>query len=180
MKKLGKRLIRLREGWERYPTLLGVDLADDPTRFCVGFVRLRGARPKNVYRNSDFLNEEIGNGFEFEFLGFCASSKWYVCIFNFRMENLDTYISGLSQRVEKLVAAQSDLKNENSELRSRNAELEQAVNDQKNVLSKLEEENKVVKIAKAVTDDDEDRKEQRKRLNELVREVDKCIALLNN
>jgi uncharacterized protein YgfB (UPF0149 family) len=50
----------------------------------------------------------------------------------------------------------------------------------KNVLSKLEEENKVVKIAKAVTDDDEDRKEQRKRLNELVREVDKCIALLNN
>ncbi|MGB0368680.1 MAG: hypothetical protein ACPGU4_10835 [Flavobacteriales bacterium] len=96
------------------------------------------------------------------------------------MENLDTYISGLSQRVEKLVAAQSDLKNENSELRSRNAELEQAVNDQKNVLIKLEEENKVVKIAKAVTDDDEDRKEQRKRLNELVREVDKCIALLNN
>lgn len=96
------------------------------------------------------------------------------------MENLDTYITGLSERVEKLVAAQSDLKNENSELKSRNAELEQAVNDQKNVLSKLEEENKVVKIAKAVTDDDEDRKEQRKRLNELVREVDKCIALLNN
>ncbi len=96
------------------------------------------------------------------------------------MENLDAYITGLSERVEKLVAAQSELKNENSELKSRNAELEQAVNDQKNVLSRLEEENKVVKIAKAVTDDDEDRKEQRKRLNELVREVDKCIALLNN
>jgi predicted nuclease with TOPRIM domain len=93
---------------------------------------------------------------------------------------LDTYISGLSERVEKLVSAQSNLKTENAELRSRNSELEQAVNDQKNVLSKLEEENKVVKIAKAVTDDDEDRKEQRKRLNELVREVDKCIALLNN
>ena len=96
------------------------------------------------------------------------------------MENLDTYISELSARVEKLVSAQSNLKNENAELRSRNSELEQVVTDQKNVLSKLEEENKVVKIAKAVTDDDEDRKEQRKRLNELVREVDKCIALLNN
>ena len=106
--------------------------------------------------------------------------KRYVCTFNFRMENLDTYISGLSARVEKLVSAQSNLKNENAELRSRNSELEQVVSDQKNVLSKLEEENKVVKIAKAVTDDDEDRKEQRKRLNELVREVDKCIALLNN
>ncbi|MDB4656234.1 hypothetical protein OAE48_05220, partial [Flavobacteriales bacterium] len=74
----------------------------------------------------------------------------------------------------------SELREENAKLQSRNSELEQVVSDQKNVLSKLEEENKVVKIAKAVTDDDEDRKEQRKRLNELVREVDKCIALLNN
>ena len=69
---------------------------------------------------------------------------------------------------------------ENSKLREKTAALEQEIIEQKNVLVKLEEQNKVVKIAKAVTDDDEDRKEQRKRLNELVREVDKCIALLNN
>ena len=106
--------------------------------------------------------------------------KRYVCIFNFRMENLDIYINDLTGRVEKLARMQSELREENAKLQSRNSELEQVVNDQKNVLSKLEEENKVVKIAKAVTDDDEDRKEQRKRLNELVREVDKCIALLNN
>ncbi len=96
------------------------------------------------------------------------------------MENLDTYISGLTSRVEKLVSSQADLKIENQKLKSQNQDLEQKLIDQKNVLSKLEEENKVVKIAKAVTDDDDDRKEQRKRLNELVREVDKCIALLNN
>ncbi len=96
------------------------------------------------------------------------------------MENLDTYISGLTSRVEKLVSSQAELKIENQKLKSQNQDLEQQLIDQKNVLSKLEEENKVVKIAKAVTDDDEDRKEQRKRLNELVREVDKCIALLNN
>ena len=96
------------------------------------------------------------------------------------MENLDIYINDLTGRVEKLARMQSELREENAKLQSRNSELEQVVNDQKNVLSKLEEENKVVKIAKAVTDDDEDRKEQRKRLNELVREVDKCIALLNN
>ena len=99
---------------------------------------------------------------------------------NFPMENLDIYISGLAQRIEKLVLAQADLQKENLRLQSRNEELERLVSDQKNVVRKLEEENKVVKIAKAVTEDDEDRKEQRKRLNELVREVDKCIALLNN
>ena len=106
--------------------------------------------------------------------------KRYVCTFNFRMENLDTYIANLSAKVEKLVRMQSELQSENLKLKGRNEELELVVNDQKNVLSRLEEQNKVVKIAKAVTDDDEDRKEQRKRLNELVREVDKCIALLNN
>ncbi|MCF8278043.1 MAG: hypothetical protein K9J17_15020 [Flavobacteriales bacterium] len=96
------------------------------------------------------------------------------------MENLDTYISGLAAKVEKLARMQAELKSENLKLKTRNEELVQVISDQKNVLSKLEEKNKVVKIANAVTEDDEDRKEQRKRLNELVREVDKCIALLNN
>ena len=96
------------------------------------------------------------------------------------MENLNTYISLLAGRVEKLANAHGQLLEENSKLREKTAALEQEITEQKNVLIKLEEQNKVVKIAKAVTDDDEDRKEQRKRLNELVREVDKCIALLNN
>ena len=96
------------------------------------------------------------------------------------MDNLNTYISGLAKKIELLVSNQAELQEENLELKAKNAELEQLVIDQKNVLSKLEEQNKVVKIAKAVSEDDEDRKEERKRLNELVREVDKCIALLNN
>lgn len=96
------------------------------------------------------------------------------------MDNLNTYINGLAGKVEKLVKAQEGLRDENAVLKRRNEELERLVSEQKNALSELEEQNKVVKIAKAVTDDDEDRKEQRKRLNELVREVDKCIALLNN
>lgn len=96
------------------------------------------------------------------------------------MEQLDHYINDLTAKVEKLAKAQAELRNENSKLGARNAELERLVTEQKNVVSRLAEQNKVVKIAKAVTEDDDDRKEQRKRLNELVREVDKCIALLNN
>jgi chromosome segregation ATPase len=96
------------------------------------------------------------------------------------MENLNTFLSQLNSKVEKLVQLQADLQSENTGLKRKNEELEQLVSAQKNALTELEEQNKVVKIAKAVTDDEEDRKEQRKRLNELVREVDKCIALLNN
>ncbi|MFM1876568.1 MAG: hypothetical protein RL266_2305 [Bacteroidota bacterium] len=96
------------------------------------------------------------------------------------MDNLNTYINGLIVKVEKLVKLQGELQAENMKLKSANESLERLVSEQKNALIELEEQNKVVKIAKAVTEDDEDRKEQRKRLNELVREVDKCIALLNN
>lgn len=96
------------------------------------------------------------------------------------MENLNTYIGTLTGRVEKLVKSQTELRGENAELKQKNAELERLVSAQKNALTELEEQNKVVKIAKAVTDGEEDRKEQRKRLNDLVREIDKCIALLNN
>ncbi len=96
------------------------------------------------------------------------------------MEQLDHYIKDLAAKVERLVNAQAHLRSENSKLSARNAELERLVTEQKNMVNRLEEQNKVVKIAKAVTEDDDDRKEQRKRLNELVREVDKCIALLNN
>lgn len=96
------------------------------------------------------------------------------------MENLDAYINGLASRVERLAKSQQNLRVENEGLKQKNEVLQRTIDDQKNVLGKLEEENKVVKIAKAVTDDDDDRKEQRKRLNELVREIDKCIALLNN
>ncbi len=96
------------------------------------------------------------------------------------MEGLDTYISGLTDRVGQLADSRTTLMVENQQLKTRNGELEHALDEQKNVLTELEEQNKVVKIAKAVTEDDDDRREQKKRLNELVREVDKCIALLNN
>lgn len=96
------------------------------------------------------------------------------------MENLDTYIVDLTHRVKALSQSHSSLKAENASLKLKNAELQAHITEQKNVLNKLEEQNKVVKIAKAVTENDQDRKEQRKKLNELVREVDKCIALLNN
>jgi len=96
------------------------------------------------------------------------------------MQELDTYIAELTKRAGKLSDSHLSLKNENAKLKIRNAELEQTLNEEKNVLQQLKESNKVVKIAKAVTDNDDDRKEQKKRLNELVREVDKCIAFLNN
>jgi len=96
------------------------------------------------------------------------------------MSELETIIEGLSDKVRKLGDRQRILVAENERLKSANEQLEVDISTQKKANHILDEQNKVAKIARSVSLDTEDRKEERKKLNELVREIDKCIALLNN
>lgn len=50
---------------------------------------------------------------------------------------------------------------------------------QKNTLRELEEQNKIVKIAEAVALSKSDRREVKLKINEFIREIDKCIAVLS-
>ena len=96
------------------------------------------------------------------------------------MSELEIIIEGSSDKVRKLGDRQRILVAENERLRSANEQLEVEISTQKKANHILDEQNKVAKIAKSVSPDTEGRKEERKKLNELVREIDKCIALLNN
>jgi len=96
------------------------------------------------------------------------------------MSELEIIIEGLFDKVRKLGDRQRILVAENERLRSANEQLEVEISTQKKANHILDEQNKVAKIAKSVSPDTEGRKEERKKLNELVREIDKCIALLNN
>ena len=54
------------------------------------------------------------------------------------------------------------------------------VEDRDKDIKRLEEKIKLIRITKSVsTQDDERNKESRQKINEYVREIDKCIALLN-
>ncbi len=96
------------------------------------------------------------------------------------MQELVNVVDRIESKVLEMRNELENCKNENAQLTQQNQSLSSQLEEHKKRLNDLQEQNKVVKIAKAVTDDEDDRKEQRKRLNELVREVDKCIALLNN
>jgi len=50
---------------------------------------------------------------------------------------------------------------------------------QKNTLRELEEQNKIVKIAEAVALSKEDKRAVKLKINEFIREIDKCIATLS-
>jgi regulator of replication initiation timing len=96
------------------------------------------------------------------------------------MQELNQVVDRIENKVNELVGQLQVLRAENSELKITNEELRILLETEKNRNLDLEKQNKVAKIAKSVTLSDDDRKVQRKRLNDMVREIDKCIALINN
>ena len=55
---------------------------------------------------------------------------------------------------------------------------EQLEKEQQSVLE-LKEKNKILKLSVSLQGEEQDTQAARQRINELVREIDKCIALLN-
>ena len=53
------------------------------------------------------------------------------------------------------------------------------LDEKQKVVKSLEEKIKVIKISKLVSSDGEDNKKTKQKINEYVREIDKCIGLLN-
>ena len=56
----------------------------------------------------------------------------------------------------------------------------ETVSLQKNTIRELEEQNKIVKIAEAVALSKDDKRAVRLKINEFIREIDKCIATLSD
>jgi|LakMenE01Jun11ns_1017448.scaffolds.fasta_scaffold8711057_1 regulator of replication initiation timing len=95
------------------------------------------------------------------------------------MQNLTGRLSEIRIKVENLLQENRLLKNENESMRDRIEGLERTVELQKNTLSELTEQNKLIKLAKNLTPEDSDTEEMKNKVNELIREIDRCIDLLN-
>ena len=65
-------------------------------------------------------------------------------------------------------------------MKQKNEDLSSAINEKDQVINKLNEQIKVLSMAKSLSGDTESNKEMKLKINELVREIDKCISLLNN
>ena len=94
-------------------------------------------------------------------------------------EDQSKLLNIFESRVRQLIYICDSLKGENSELKFQIEELKQSQD-------KLEEANKIIKVkydnlkmARIISVKQDDLKSAKNRLSKLVREVDKCIALLN-
>ena len=93
------------------------------------------------------------------------------------MDKVSLILPSLEFKLKKIVDLQNQTAIENKKLNQEINELKNIIEDQKVIISKTEEKNKVQKIA-GILESGKDNKAKLK-INELVREIDKCIALLN-
>jgi predicted RNase H-like nuclease (RuvC/YqgF family) len=89
-------------------------------------------------------------------------------------------ISSLEKKVKELVKRYAELKRRNTALETELTELRKTVDSQKEAIKNLEEKNKIIKLAKSLADSNPDTAAMKYKINELVREIDKCIAQMNS
>ena len=93
------------------------------------------------------------------------------------MKNL---VENIEKKVSKLIKLYQSVQKEKEEILTENNKLESDLSDKDETIKRLEEKIKLLRITKSVSaPDDERNKESRQKINEYVREIDKCIALLN-
>ncbi|HKL67185.1 MAG TPA: hypothetical protein VJ877_04775 [Bacteroidales bacterium] len=86
----------------------------------------------------------------------------------------------LKGKVEKLLGNYAGMRKQLEEERSKRKEVEGLLDEKEKDYNKLEKKYSKLQLSGAIKGDEESTRVARKRINNLVREIDNCIALLNN
>jgi FtsZ-binding cell division protein ZapB len=90
-----------------------------------------------------------------------------------------TIINNIELKVGKLIEKSNQLTAEKNSLRQNNDALNAQLQEKEKQIVALQDKVKLMNISKSVDTTKEDVKATRLKINEYVREIDKCIALLN-
>ena len=92
---------------------------------------------------------------------------------------MKTIINSIESKVGKLIEQLQQIQRKKSDLQKDNDALVAKLEEQEKKVSALQDKVKLMNISKSDDVDKDDVKETRLKINEYVREIDKCIALLN-
>lgn len=92
---------------------------------------------------------------------------------------MKTIISNIDVKVRRLIARLAQLQLERSDLQEDKSALTKRLEEKEEEVRALQEKVKLINISKSVDINKEDVKATRRKINEYVREIDRCIALLN-
>lgn len=88
-------------------------------------------------------------------------------------------IDRLQNKLERLVSKHREVKSANIQLKQKLLSLQENLDKEKQSVLELKDKNKILKLSASLQGEEHDTQAARQRINELVREIDKCIALLN-
>ncbi len=94
------------------------------------------------------------------------------------MANAGSLVSGIENKLRILVARYEELRQAYHGKSTEQEELKKIIEDQQESIRRLEEQIRTFKLTKTI-ESKEGAAEAKERINELVREIDKCIGLLN-
>lgn len=94
------------------------------------------------------------------------------------MANLADQIENVLQKTHHLIDLCNALQEENELLKAQNKEQQEALLLAKNNQNEQEEKIRLLKLAKSIEGSSEKSLDIKQKINEFVREIDKCVALL--
>jgi predicted RNase H-like nuclease (RuvC/YqgF family) len=94
------------------------------------------------------------------------------------MTDNEKLVDELKKKANLLISSYQQLKNDVARLTEENKRLKSLLNEKASNEERLIEETKLRKLSQGIST--EDKKEVKLKINELVREIDSCIARLNN
>tara|TARA_B100001540_G_scaffold263333_1_gene243073 strand:+ start:1136 stop:1432 length:297 start_codon:yes stop_codon:yes gene_type:complete len=98
------------------------------------------------------------------------------------MDNLNTslVVESLESKVKKLIAQHDKAKEDIKQLKEENTLLQGKLTYAQVQTKELNEKNKVLKLAKSLSGKEGKSTDIKLKINELIREIDKCIAQVNS
>ena len=94
--------------------------------------------------------------------------------------SLNNLISNIEKKLSNLLSSYQNLNDKNLKLEDENKKLISKIEDNSQIINSLNDKIKIMSISKSVDVSKNDIKQTKLKINEYIREIDKCIAQLNN
>jgi DNA primase catalytic subunit len=94
------------------------------------------------------------------------------------MDDLSVILNGLEYKALQLIKKLEHLTKENKEIKEELKKIQNSEQENKLRIKYLEEKNNIIRIANSI-EGQENKTKAKLKINELLREVDRCLALLN-
>ena len=88
-------------------------------------------------------------------------------------------LEGIKEKIQSVKDRMQEQMDQYNRLKQMNEDLQQVVQQKQSVIDELEQKNQQLMLVKSIMADSADAHDARIRINRIVREIDKCIALLN-